>query len=151
MITCPNCADELGTNPNCPICGRHEAAEAGQDVIMDDEDALSAQMRAEARSRTLQFLDGIFAVIKEFRGSSGFAVDCACLAMGRTHLLGPANTQSLLGRKWNCSKANVQKLVDKFQEINRILPMPGQRGQSGRDKMSSRRKSQLKPSIQTKP
>lgn len=118
-------------------------AEQGESPEEQAREAESAIWQ-EAGGRTLQFLDGIFAIILDFRGSKAFAVDCACLAMGRAHLLGPHNTQVLLAQKWNCTKENVRKLVDKFQELNGIMPMPGQREKEGRENMSRRRKEQLK-------
>ena len=149
MSQCHCCGEAAGQNRDCPICSRQMIGHAPgvvEEATSAEEETrdLEARIWAEARSSTLQFLDGIFAVIQDFRGAKGFAVDCACLAMGRTHLLGAHNTQVLLAKKWNCSKENVRKLVDKFQELNGIMPMPGQRAEAGRENMSRQRKGQLK-------
>ena len=108
------------------------------------EEAIPPNIYREVASISFDFFKSCARTIKEFKGDRAFAFDCWLLAMGWYPILG-VRDQVALAAKWGCSKANVTKLVKKFQGPGflNLPPMPGQRSISGCDTMRTKRKTQL--------
>lgn len=98
----------------------------------------------EAARQSMDFYRRVFMVIQDFRGDKSFANDCAMLALGWFDLA-RARTQQELAVRYKCERANVNRLVNKFQALLSITPCIGQRTETSRAKFSEARKKQLKP------
>jgi len=88
-----------------------------------------------------------------FKGDARFAIECGCLALGWGEIIG-VNSQVELAEKWGVmgkskkgrplSKQNVAKLISHIQKFAGAPPIPSQRSTEGKNKMSEKRKGQLK-------
>ncbi len=120
------------------------------DAIMDDEDALAADSTAqrlsdyrEAAEKATDFFRRLVMSVMAFKGNKAFALDCACLALNWTDIIG-CDSQVKLADRWKCKKENVRKLMAHIQKLTGAPPTPNQRSEDGRKKMSNKRRGQLK-------
>ena len=121
----------------------YDAADRGNPLAaVVHEDDFSAYR--DAARKSMDFYRRVFMVIQDFRGDKAFANDCAMLALGWFDLA-RARTQQELANRHMCERANVNRLVNKFQALLDITPLIGQRTETSRAKFSEARKKQLKP------
>jgi len=132
------------TDPEDFDCAGFNEPDRGNPLTAELERSAPNHYR-EAATDALDFFKNCARTIKEFRGDRGFAFDCWLLALGWYEVLG-VRDQATLAAKWSCKKANVSKLVKKFQGPGflNLPPMPGQRSIQGCANMSTKRKGQLK-------
>lgn len=76
-------------------------------------------------------------------GPQTIEFECWVFACGWTDLLPGIKTATDLAKKWNCTDANIGKIVNRIQSHLDIPPMPGQRCDEARKKFSDVRKGQL--------
>jgi len=134
--------------------GEFNADQFADDEMEDRGNPLMAELERPNihREEGLKFLEFMFnalRAIKSYQGNKEFALDCFLAALGGSGwaIIGGANDQSELAAKWGCTKANVSKLVKKFQAKGflNLPPAPGQRDLTGCRVMKQKRKGQLKP------
>ncbi len=101
------------------------------------------------RQCAIIFTDRIFSIaccVMSYKGNKQFAFECVLAAQGGRFwsVLG-VKDQDALADRWGCTKANVSKLVKKFQGPGylNMPPMPGQRTLAGCANMKASRKKQL--------
>lgn len=75
-------------------------------------------------------------------------LECMCLALGWVDLLPGIKTAVDLAKKWQCTKANVVKIVNRMQSHLDLPPMIGQRSKEARECFRTIRKSQLTPKVE---
>lgn len=116
-----------------PDLGNPLTAELGSDNIVR-ETALAC----------FDFFKAAARIVRDYRGKPGFAHDCMLLALGWYPILGVDN-QTDLAKRWQCTKANVNNLVKKFEGKGylNLPPASGQRKESGCATMATARKRQL--------
>lgn len=81
--------------------------------------------------------------VMAYKGPRQFAFECSLLAFLEFDILG-CDSQVKLAERWKCTKANVGKCVNFIQKLTGAPPIPGQRSTEGKNKMSEKRKGQLK-------
>lgn len=129
-----------GAHLSEPDCGNPLTAELEESPFAEDDGP--PNIYREAAEKANDFYKNCARAIKEFKGDRAFAFDVWLLTMGWYQILG-VRDQVELAAKWGCDKANVSKLVKKFQAILGLPPMPGQRSLEGCNRMRAVRKSQL--------
>lgn len=127
-------------------------------AILDDPEPVNHYR--EAAVDLYDFMVRCFVELAEAKGNKEFTLDCLLLALGFTHMIKPCRDphskksipvvdQATLAKKWGggglgMTKANVSKMVKKFQALIIIPPSYGQRSLDGCKNMTAVAKLGLK-------
>src|SRR6185312_17473923 len=98
-------------------------------AIAEVQEQLLLQNGSEGHAAAVvaqRFYRNLMLAVKAYKGPRAFALDCACLALGWTDILG-LKTQQELADKWRCEKANVNKCMKHIQDMCGIPPTAEQR------------------------
>ena len=113
--------------------------------VMDEDDAIAEQLH-DMRCKCVQWIIESVRMIKSYQGNRDFALDCWAISLGEIGwpIVG-ATSQAKLAEKYGMTKANVCKLVNKFQgpAFLNLPPAGGQRSLNGRKSMVASRIKQL--------
>lgn len=121
------------------------------DLIMDDDDALSRDLRqaqefyrAEAADKMREFKERFITPLIELRS---LPTDCLIFANSYGHLIGCYSQKDLVKRHKRApkAKANVSKYIKRFARSIGLPAISGQRDAQSCQNMSDARKDQLEP------